>query len=466
MSEPTELVIIGAGPGGYSAAFHAADLGMSVTLIDPEPNPGGVCLYRGCIPSKALLHVGAFLHEVEQAPAWGLTLGKPHLNLDQLRSWKDSVIQKTTDGVGALVRLRKIDYIRGTARFKDAHRVIVTPVGETARELEFHQALVATGSLPSAIPRLPDSRRLMTSTEALEIESIPERLLVVGGGYIGVELGQVYAALGSRVTVVEMLPDILPAADRDLVRVLLKRLKSQFEGLLTGTRVQQMTEADDGMRVAFDGEQASEKTFDKVLIAVGRKPFSKGVGLEHTRVTVTEKGFIQTDAQRRTAEASIFAIGDVAGEPMLAHKAAHEARVAVEAMAGRKTIFEPRAIPAVVFTDPEIAWCGLTQQEAERTGKKVKVTTFPWSASGRAETLSRKDGLTKLILEPDTGRILGVGMAGHNAGELLAEGVLAMELGAGADDVALTIHTHPTLSETLMEAAQAYSGTSAHFMGK
>jgi len=461
-----DVVIIGAGPGGYPAAFHAADLGMKVVLIDPEANPGGVCLYRGCVPSKAFLHVASFLHTVEQAPQWGVTVEKPRIDLDKLRGWKESVIEELTRGLGQLVKQRNIDYLRGRARLIDAHHVSVTLSDGQEQKLSFENAIVATGSLTATLPGLPKSDRIMTSSEALDLRDLPHRLLVVGGGYIGLELGQVYAALGSEVTLVEMLPEILPGADRDLVRYLSLRLEQQFAAIRTGTKVSKMEETDTGLRVVFEGNHSGEEVYDKVMIAVGRKPFSGEVGLETTQGRCSEKGFIEVDGQRRTAEPSIFAIGDVVGEPMLAHKATHEARVAVDAIAGKKSVFEPRAIPFVVFSDPEIAWCGLSQTAAERQGKAVKVTTFPWAASGRATTLSRKDGVSKLISDPESGRILGVGIAGQGAAELLAEGVLAIEMGAVADDLALTIHTHPTLSETVMEAAQGFAGMSTHFRSK
>jgi dihydrolipoamide dehydrogenase len=431
-----DLVVIGAGPGGYPAAFRAADLGMKVALVDPRANPGGVCLYCGCVPSKALLHVAAFLHELELAPQWGVSVGTPQVNIEKLRGWKRSVIENLTKGLGQLVRQRGIEYIRGTARLENAHRVLITPtVGET-RSIEFEHAIVATGSAPATIPGTPRSPRIMNSQQALDPQTAPQRLLVVGGGYIGLELGQVYAALGSKVTVVETMPEILSGADRDLMQFLSKRLNAQFEGVKTNTRVAKMEETDSGIRAVLEGEHGGEDVFDKIMISVGRKPLTEELGLENTHVNLTGKGSIEVDGQRRTAEPSIFAVGDVAGEPMLAHKATHEGCVAAEAAAGKKTVFEPQAIPFVVFSDPEIAWCGLSQTEAERQGRKVKITTFPWAASGRAATISRPDGVTKLLCDPENGRILGVGIAGQGAGELLAEAVLAMEMGATADDPA------------------------------
>lgn len=460
----TDVLVIGAGPGGYPAAFHAADLGMTVTLVDPEANPGGVCLYRGCVPSKALLHVASFLHQVEQAPEWGLSLGQPDLDLDKLRSWKNKVVKNLTGGLGHLVRQRKIEYVQGTARLKDAHRATVTPQQGDAYDLKFDHAVVATGSVPASLPGLPDSDRVMDSRQALDLPEVPNTLLVVGGGYIGIELGQVYAALGSRVTLVEMLPGILPGADRDLVRLLSRRLDKQFDSVLTGTRVNEVKEHDGRLRVSFEGDRDSEGAFDKIMIAVGRRPLTRELGLSDAGIEVADNGWIEVDEQRRTSRDSVYAVGDVAGEPMLAHKATHEARVAIEAIAGKHSAFDPRAIPFVVFSDPEIAWCGLSQADAKERGASVQIATFPWAASGRAATLSRKDGLTKLVMDPESGRVLGAGIAGHGAGELLAEAVLAMEMGAVAEDLALTIHTHPTLSETVMEAAQGFKGVSTHFV--
>lgn len=461
----TDLLVIGAGSGGYSAAFHAADLGMSVTLVDPEPNPGGVCLYRGCVPSKALLHVVSFLHDAEQASDWGVRLGKPDVDIARLAGWKNSVVERLTQGLGQLVKQRNIRYVQGTAKLRDAHDAVLEPTGGDRTDIAFEHAIMATGSMPASIPGVPDSPRVMTSRQALDLADLPERLLVVGGGYIGLELGQVYAALGSSVTLVEMQPEILPGADRDLVRFLFKRLEKQFETILPGTKVREMTETDDGMQVSFEGQEETKAMFDKVMVAVGRKPYTANTGLENVDVKISDKGFIEVDRQRRTSEKSIFAVGDVAGEPMLAHKATHEGRVAAEAAAGRRVAFDPRGLPFVVFSDPEIAGCGLSEPEADSAGREVKVMKFPWGASGRAVTLGRPDGLTKMLCDPETGRILGVGMVGRGAAELLGEATLAIEMGAVAEDVGLTIHTHPTLSETLMEAAQAFGQHSTHFMG-
>ena len=464
----TQLVVIGAGPGGYAAAFYAADLGMQVTLVDPGVNPGGVCLYRGCIPSKALLHVAAVVNEARHAEAWGVSFGRPSIDIDRLRAFKTKVVDQLTGGLGQLSKQRKITYLQGSAAFRDAHTLEITREGRQPETLAFEHAIIATGSRPSTVPGLSiDSPRLMDSTAALELPDIPKSLLVVGGGYIGLELGSVYAALGTKVTVVEMTGGLLPGADRDLVNVLAKRIESICEAVLLNTKVVAMKEARNGITVTFEGEGVSgdakrEKTFDRVLVSIGRRPNSEVPGIERTGVKVNHRGFIEVDPSRRTTEPSIYATGDVVGEPMLAHKASHEGRVAVEAIAGERVAFEPLAIPAVVFTDPELAWCGLTESDAHKQKRDIVVTRFPWAASGRAQTLDRADGMTKLILDPGTERVLGVGIVGPGAGELIAEGVLAVEMGATATDVRLTIHPHPTLSETVMESAEVFFGQATH----
>ena len=460
----TQVAVVGGGPGGYAAAFLGADLGLQVTLVDEEANPGGVCLYRGCIPSKALLHVARLIEESRHAAAWGVEFGAPRVDLDRLRAWTQGVVQKLTAGLGQLSRQRKVRFLRGRASLLDAHTLSVAAAdGET--RVAFEHAILATGSVPATIPGVPaGSPRVLDSTSALELADVPGRLLVVGGGYIGLELGTVYAALGSKVTVVEMLPGLLPGADRDLVAILARRMAQACEAVLLETKVVGLRDQSDGLRVTLEGRDGArhERVFDKVLVAVGRRPNSRIPGLERTRAGLDARGFVEVDAQRRTAEPSIFAVGDVAGEPMLAHKASHEGRVAAEVIAGRKAAFEPRAIPAVVFTDPELAWCGLTEAEAAERGVAVQVAKFPWGASGRATTLDRSDGLTKLLVDPDTTRVLGMGVVGPGAGELIAEGVLAVEMGALAADLALSIHPHPTLSETVMEAADAVFGHSTH----
>jgi len=469
MPQSTHVVVIGAGPGGYAAAFYAADLGMQVALVDPAVNPGGVCLYRGCIPSKALLHVADVLNEARHAEAWGVAFGSPKIDVDRLRAFKTKVVNQLTGGLGQLSKQRKITYIQGTAGFRDARTLEITREGQSQPEtLTFEHAIIATGSRPSTLPGVNlQSPRLMDSTAALEVPDVPRSLLVVGGGYIGLELGTVYAALGTKVTVVEMTDGLLPGADRDLVNILARRVESMSEAVLLKTKVVAMKEAKDGIAVTFEGEglpadAPKERTFDRVLVSVGRRPNSAVPGLDRTRVKVNPRGFIEVDPARRTAEPSIYAIGDVVGEPMLAHKASHEGRVAVEAIAGERVAFEPLAIPAVVFTDPELAWCGLTETDAQKQKREVVVSRFPWAASGRALTLDRTDGMTKLILDPKTERVLGVGIVGPGAGELIAEGVLAVEMGANATDVRMTIHPHPTLSETIMESAEVFFGQATH----
>jgi dihydrolipoamide dehydrogenase len=461
------VAVVGGGPGGYAAAFLASDLGMQVTLIDPEANPGGVCLYRGCIPSKALLHVAKLIEESQQAKNWGVEFPRPKIDLGRLRGWKESVVKKLTGGLGQLSKQRHVEYIQGRAAFENSTTLRIKKSDSTETILSFDRIIIATGSRPAIIPAFKlDSPRMMDSTAALNLEDIPGSLLVVGGGYIGLELGSVYAALGTRVTVVEMLPGLLPGADRDLVLPLHKRLEKMFETILLNTTVASLREDSAGIRATFEGpslqENNREKTFDRVLVSVGRKPNSDIPGLENTQAHVSARGFIEVNKQLQTADHVIYAIGDVVGEPMLAHKASHEGRVAVEAISGHKVAFEPNAIPAVVFTDPEIAWCGLTETQAEKEKREIKVAKFPWGASGRAVTLDRSEGMTKLIIDPETERVLGVGIVGAGAGELIAEGVLAIEMAALASDVAMTIHPHPTLSETVMESAEVFFGTSTH----
>jgi len=467
MSETSNLnvAVIGGGPGGYAAAFLAADLGMSVTLIDPEVNPGGVCLYRGCIPSKALLHVAKLIEESHQAKDWGIEFGAPRIDLARLRSFKESVVKKLTGGLGVLSKQRKVHFIQGRAAFESSTSLSITKADGSTELHSFDRIIVATGSRPAVVPALKlDTPRMMDSTGALNLEDIPGTLLVVGGGYIGLELGSVYAALGTRVTVVEMLPGLLLGADRDLVLPLHKRLEKMFESILLNTTVAAVKDEGNGIRATLKGQDGNsqEKVFDRVLVSVGRKPNSEIPGLDKTRVQVGQRGFIQVNKQLQTDDPSIYAIGDVVGEPMLAHKASHEGRVAVEAIAGHKVAFEPNAIPAVVFTDPEVAWAGLTETQAQTENREIKVAKFPWAASGRAITLDRPEGMTKLIFDPQTERVLGVGIVGTGAGEMIAEGVLAIEMAALAQDVALTIHPHPTLSETVMESAEVFFGTSTH----
>lgn len=465
LAKGLNLVVIGGGPGGYTAAFLAADMGMHVTLVDPEENPGGVCLYRGCIPSKALLHVAHLIEENKEAARWGVSFGKANIDIEKLRDYKNGVVSRLTKGNGQLLKQRKITHIRGHATFLNASTLQVTTLDNRTEQLSFQYAIIATGSRPVTIPALiPDSPLIMNSTAALELKDVPKRLLVMGGGVIGLEMGSVYSALGSDVSVVEMLPALIPGADKDLIRVLQKSLAPKFDRIMVSTRVVGMKAHRSGVEVTMEkdtGEKITE-TYDKVLVTIGRRPNSGSIGIDKTAVLVDERGFIQTDIQKRTAEPNIFAIGDVVGNPMLAHKASHEGIVAVEAIAGEKSAFEPNAIPAVVYTDPEVAWCGITENEAKEKGMDVAVMRFPWAASGRAISMDRTDGMTKLIIDKETERVLGMGVVGPGAGELIAEGVVAVEMAALASDIKMSIHPHPTLSETVMETAEMFYGTSTH----
>ncbi|NUM54669.1 MAG: dihydrolipoyl dehydrogenase [Candidatus Hydrogenedentes bacterium] len=457
--------IIGGGPGGYAAAFAASDLGLDVTLVDVEQNPGGVCLYRGCIPSKALLHVAKVLNEAKEAEHWGIHFEQPSIELAKLRASKDAVVAKMTGGLGQLCKARKIKFIQGRASFDDSTTIKVASDDGKEQTIQTDFTILAAGSRPATLPDLfIESDRILNSTTALQLPDIPKTLLVVGGGYIGLELGSVYAALRSTVTVVEMTDALLPGADDDLVTVLSQRMEKVFHKIHLGTKVSGVAESKEGITVTLQSKDGKEfkETYDKILVSVGRKPNSSGLGLNNTKVHVDARGFVEVDAQRRTTDPAIFAIGDVAGEPMLAHKASHEGRVAAEAIAGHNTAFEPAAIPAVVFTDPEVAWAGLTERQAQKDGRSVNVARFPWAASGRATTLNRQDGLTKFITDPESGMVLGVGIVGPGAGELIAEGVLAIEMGATATDLGMSIHPHPTLSETLMESAELIFGTGTH----
>jgi dihydrolipoamide dehydrogenase len=460
-----ELIVLGAGPGGYAAAFLAADRGMKVTMIDAAEKPGGSCLHVGCIPSKALLHAAKLITDAGEADVLGLHFERPKIDVAKLRAfWQNKVVDTLAKNLLDLCKRRQVEYVRARATFVDSQTLQL----DNGSRRRFRHCVLATGSSPARLPALSlDSPKVMDSTGALRLEDVPRTLLVVGGGYIGLELGYVYAALGSQVTVVELTDGLLPGVDRTLVRPLADRLKNLFHKIYLGTKVLRLTETSRGIQATLEGEEITEKepVYDRVLVAVGRRPNSKDLGFENTKVEVDEKGFVKVNEQRRTTDASIYAIGDVAGEPMLAHKASHEGKVAVEAILGEKAaVFDPRAIPAVVFTDPEIAWCGLTETDAKRQNREVKVVRFPWAASGRAMTLGRTEGLTKLVLDPETEQVLGVGMVGAGAGELIAEGVLAVEMAASAKDLALIIHAHPTLSETVGEAAETLYGTATHLL--
>lgn len=466
-STPThvQVAVLGGGPGGYPAAFTAADHGLKVALIDQDPQPGGVCLNRGCIPSKALLHVAKLIHEAHESSAWGVTFAPPQIDVDKLRGFKSKVVTQLTGGVRQLCKARGVDLIQARGEFENSSTLKLQQADGSTGKLTFDHCIVAVGSRP-AFPKLFDigDSRVMDSTGALELPDVPGRLLVIGGGYIGLEMGSVYASLGSKVTVVEMLPHILAGADRDLVMPLKKRLDSLFTAIHVDTKVTGLTATSEGIVATLEGEGVqSPQTFDRVLVSVGRIPNGKGIGLEKTKAKVTDRGFIEVDAQRKTADPKLYAIGDVAGEPMLAHKATREAKVAVEAILGQPAAFDSIAIPAVVFTDPEVAWCGLTETQAKEKNIDVKVVRYPWAASGRAQAIARTEGVTKMIFDAQTDRVLGVGICGAGAGEMIAEGVLAVETAALARDVAESIHAHPTLSETIMESAEAAFDQATHF---
>lgn len=465
----TELAVIGAGPGGYPAAFHAADLGVQVTLVDYRKYPGGVCNFEGCIPSKALLHVSKLIDEAEHASALGIIYKKPEIDLGALRTWKDNVVNKLTSGLGQLSKFRKINYIQGNAEFIDSNSLKIKLENNQEKVLSFSNAVIATGSSPASIPGIEiDNKKILDSTGALEIEEVPKKLLVIGGGYIGLELGTVYSTLGSEVTVVEMTDKLMPGVDQDLVKVLKKRLHKKFKSILLNTRLENVQNLKSKLKAKFKTENGEliEDIFDKILISVGRKPNSNNLAIENTQVKVNNRRFIQVNDKRLTDDPNIYAIGDVVGEPMLAHKATYEGKIVGEIIAGRNVVYNPNAIPAVVFTDPEIAWCGITEDQAKEKGLDYTSTRFNWVASGRATTLDRNDGLTKLIIDNNTERILGMGIVGTGAGEMIAEGVLAIEMGATAEDLKLTIHPHPTLTETVMESAEMFFGSSTHIFRK
>ncbi len=462
----TELVVVGGGPGGYAAAFYAADLGKQVILVEQESRLGGVCLNRGCIPSKALLHASKLIREARDSAHRGIHFGAPTIDLDTMRAWKESILQKLAQGISGLAKKRGVEVLTGRGYFEDSQTLRVE-TGGGQKFLRYDHAMVAVGS-KSAMPKAFDlgNPRIMTSREALDLPEIPPDLLIVGGGYIGMELGTVYATLGSRVVVVEALGSILTGADPDLVRPVMRYAEKNFREVRLNTKVAKMATAGKQIKVSFEADgQTKDELYDRVLVSVGRVPNCDNLGLENTKVKRDDKGFIQTNSNQQTDDPKIFAIGDVCGGVLLAHKAAREARTAVNALTGASAAFD-YLVPAVVFTDPELAWVGLTEIEAKERGVNVQVARFPWTASGRALTFDRTDGLTKLIIEPETERILGVGLCGHGAGELISEGVLAIEMGATAKDLALAIHPHPTLSETLMEAAEVFYGHATHTVSK
>ncbi|MBN1893167.1 dihydrolipoyl dehydrogenase [bacterium] len=465
MPQKRRLVVLGAGPGGYTSAFLAADLGLAVTLIDREPAPGGVCLHRGCIPSKALLHASQILHDAEQANAIGLEFAKASIDLNRLRSWKEGVVSKMTGGLGNLARQRGIAYVEGHARFLDSGRIEVEKKGGEREIIAFEQCILATGSMPAVLPGSPSGGPCVwDSSDGLNLPCIPGTLLVVGGGYIGLELGTVYAALGTRVTVVEMMPALLSGTDADLVQFFSRQSQSLFAEIILKARISSVEKNGEELRVRIDRQNgiSEDRVFEKMLVAIGRIPATRNIGLEKTKVVVDENGFIRVNEQRLTDDPSIFAVGDITGGPLLAHKASHEGRVAALAAAGRKAAFRPACIPGVAYTIPQIAFCGLTESEAKRSGRPVAVVRFPWQASGRSAAMALPGGVTKLVIDPETERILGAGIAGASAGDMISEACLAVELGVKASDLAETIHPHPTLSETLMEAAELFYGTCTH----
>lgn len=465
--EHVDIVVLGAGPGGYTAAFRAADLGKNVLLVERYPDLGGVCLNVGCIPSKALLHTSAVIQETREMGAHGVTFAEPVIDIDKLRGFKEDVIGKLTGGLAGLAKQRKVTVAHGLAKFNSPNTITIeaSPKGgdpsAATRTISFDSAIIAAGSQSIAIPGFPyDDPRLFDSTGALELADIPERMLVIGGGIIGLEMGCVYAGLGSKVTVVELSDGLMPGADRDLVRPLEKRLKKDFEAIFTGAKVTAIEARKEGLHVSFEGGKApATDTFDRVLLAVGRAPNGNKIAADAAGVTVDDRGFIGVDSQQRTNVPNIYAIGDIVGQPMLAHKATHQGKVAAENASGEKAWFDPKTIPSVAYTDPEVAWMGLTETDAKAQDIAFEKASFPWAASGRSLSMNRNEGLTKVLHDPDTGRLLGAGIVGPNAGELIAEAVLALEMGADIEDMALTVHPHPTLSETLNFAAEMAEGT-------
>lgn len=467
LSQETEVLVIGSGPGGYAAAFRAADLGLDVTMVDTALRPGGVCLHKGCIPSKTFLFLSELIHDAKRAETMGIAFGQPRIDLDALRTWKDKVIDQMAKGLVSLSNRRGVQVLRGRAEFESSDTVRLHDA--EISHIKFRHAILASGSYPTSFPgtEFKPGGRIMSSTGALALADIPESLLILGGGYVGLELGTVYAALGSRVSLVELEDRLLLGVDQDLVQPLHRRLEAVFETISLNTRVSALNENDNGVDVSFDGDiDNPEQTFDRVLVAIGRKPATQNMGLENTSIELDEKGFVVVDEQQRTSDERIFAVGDVVGGYMLAHKATREGKVAAEVIAGQPSAFDVRAIPAVVYTDPQIAWCGVTEEQARKDNIKIDVQRFPWKFSGRATTMGAPEGLTKIIVDPDTQRILGVGISGRNTEGLISEGVLAIEMGALAEDMALSIHPHPTLSETEGEAAEIFLGSATHILSK
>jgi dihydrolipoamide dehydrogenase len=460
-----EVLVLGSGPGGYTAAFRAADLGKQVVMVERHERIGGVCLNVGCIPSKALLHTAQIINEAEEMGGHGVKFGKPEVDLRELAGWKDSVVKQLTGGLQGLAKQRKVTVVQGEGSFTSPNTLQVEGK-DGVKTISFDNCIIAAGSRVTKIPVFPhDDPRMMDSTDALELEDVPERLLVIGGGIIGMEMATVYDALGSKITVVEMQDNLIPGADKDIVKPLLKRVQGKYENIFLSTKVASIEPQDDGLLVSFEGKDAPETDkFDKILVAVGRTPNGKLINAEAAGVAVDDWGFIATDGQMRTNVSHIFAIGDIVGQPMLAHKATHEGKVAAEVIAGQKSVFEPLTIPSVAYTDPEVAWMGLSEDEAKKQGIDYVKGAFPWAASGRSLSLGRDDGLTKALFEKETGRLIGAGIVGPNAGELIAEAALALEMGADAEDMGLTIHPHPTLSETLCFAAEMAEGSITDLM--
>ncbi|UCE56324.1 MAG: dihydrolipoyl dehydrogenase [Desulfobacterales bacterium] len=467
LSQETEILVIGSGPGGYAAAFRAADLGLDVTMVDTALRPGGVCLYKGCIPSKTFLFLSELIHDAQRAESMGITFGQPRIDLEALRTWKGKVIDQMAGGLVSLSNRRGVQVLKGRAEFESSDRVRLH--NSEVSHVKFRHAILATGSYPAPFPGtdFKPGGRIMSSTGALALADIPESMLILGGGYVGLELGTVYAALGSRVSLVELEDRLLLGVDQDLVQPLHRKLETIFENIRLKTKVISLNENKNGVEVTFEGDaDKTSQTFDRVLVAIGRKPASQHIGLENTKVELDEKGFVVVDDKMRTTDQRIFAVGDVVGGYMLAHKATREGKVAAEVIAGQPSAFDVRAMPAVVYTDPQIAWCGLTEEQARKENTKIDVQRFPWKFSGRATTMGAPEGLTKIIIDPGTQRILGVGITGRNTEGLISEGVLAIEMGALVEDMALSVHPHPTLSETEGEAAEIFLGSATHILAK